>query len=152
MNELEEVGIHDVPDHLSTSNDLSVKFVQDVLEEIPFLFILRFEKLYQALDELGVYELLDHTLVNMFARNHPVEELIYVLEVRPGRVAELLLLDTGVLFLEISEIELGQRPKHIGGDRLEDLIKVWKEEVLDVVRVIEELKESSARSQLLALA
>ena len=43
MNELEEVGIHDVPDHLSTSNDLSVKFVQDVLQEIPFLFILGFE-------------------------------------------------------------------------------------------------------------
>lgn len=99
MNELEEVGIHDVPYHLSTSNDLSVKFVQDVLQEVPFLFVVGFEKLYEALHELGVYELLDHTLVDMFACDHPVEELIYVLEVRPGRVPELLLLDTGVLFL-----------------------------------------------------
>ena len=99
MNELEEVGIHDVPDHLSTSNDLGVKLVQDVLQEIPFLFVLGFEELDEALHELGVYELLDHTLVDVFACNHPVEELIHVLEVRPGRVSELLLLDTGVLFL-----------------------------------------------------
>lgn len=88
--------IDGLTDHLAARNQLRVEFVQDVLQVVPLDGLLRVKEFEELLHELRRHVDLKALHVDRLVDDQLQEELVDALDVGPGRVHLILLLDAGL--------------------------------------------------------
>ena len=66
------------------------------------------------------------------------EELVNALQVGPGGVHLLLLVDTSLSHAQVGLLDVWQRPKDILFNHVEDLVQVWNDDRRHVLLVLED--------------
>lgn len=96
LDERVEGLIHCLSDHLSTWHKLCVQLVQNVLQIVAFVRLLRVKELKELLDELRLHKSLKRLNIDAIVDNELKEELVDALQGWPRGVNFLLLVNTGL--------------------------------------------------------
>ena len=118
---------------------LGVKLVENVLEVVTLYRFLRVEKIEELLYELGSNEDLELLDLDRLVDHELQEELVDTLQVGPGRVHFLLLIDTSLRKVQIALLYAGQRTENVLLNHLHDFIDVGKDNADDIFLVCEQL-------------
>lgn len=130
---------------------LCVEFVQDVLKVVPLDRFFRIEELQEFLDELGRHVDLERLHIDSLVDNELQEEFVDALDVGPGRVDLLLLLDTCLAEAEAAFLNVGQGTENVLLYHLHDLVEVWDNQCGNVLLVAQKLLQLVDRIQALRL-
>ena len=115
--------------------------MKNILEVVTLNGLLRVEELEELLDELRGDIDLELTNLNALVDDELQEEFVDALEVRPGGVHLLLLVDTSLRETEVRFLHVGQGSEDVLLDHLHDLVQVRDDEVGHVFLVLEHLLE-----------
>jgi hypothetical protein len=113
MNEGEETLVNGLTNHFSAGHKFGVKLVKNVLQIVSLDGLFRVEELKEFLHELGRNVDLERSNFNGFIYNQLKEELVDTLEMRPGGLNFILLLDTSFRELEVGLLEVWQRSENV---------------------------------------
>lgn len=137
VDQSEEALVDGLSNHLSAGHKLGVELMKDVLEVVSLDGLLGVEELEELLHELDCNINLQLLDINRLVDDELQEEFVNTLQVRPGGVHLIFLLDTSLRELQVGLLDVGQRTEDVLLNHGHDIIQVRNDQRSDRLLILE---------------
>lgn len=110
---------------------LCVKFMENILEIVSLVRLLRVKQFKKLLDKLGLHKLLERLNVDTVVYDELEEKLVNALQVGPGGVNLLVLLNARLREAKIRLFDVGEGPEDIALNHVHGFLYVGQDHLND---------------------